>query len=268
MKSIGVLTIIGNNGIELFRHLRKTAMLLASGSIAINWYCVIQDGYGTLANDKQVTVLGSTPDMKQSSLTHGTAINNFINFIKEDYVLIVDADVIVLMRNWDLILTAEITSTCCCIGLPNDSKYGYQNFPCVIFLLADTKLLLARNIDFRPDIIRNRDGTLRTVKKPIRRRLRRIISHSIPLDKDTGYLIKQKVLMARLTGKAFTIKLGHHFFSHVHKQSSMGLWNGVPVIAHLRKSAFASKKVLRLWADAVRKYFKKHMSIILSDTND
>ena len=85
---------------------------------------------------------------------HGEALNLLSQFIDTQYGVIMDADCIPLLRNWDETLIDQLNRTNKIVGTPlavNTPKGDkFNDFPLIFLCLFDTEVFKKLNIDFRP----------------------------------------------------------------------------------------------------------------------
>ena len=96
----------------------------------------------------------------RGSMAHGTALNDLIKKIDTAFGVILDADCVFLIKNWDDILIKKLNDKVKIIGtqaLPGSVKPS--DFPLMFAILFETKTLEKLHIDFRPkDISQGQDS--------------------------------------------------------------------------------------------------------------
>lgn len=97
---------------------------------------------------------------KFGSLGHGEALNTLIKKIDTPYGVILDADAIFLMKNWDKLLIEQLNENIKIIGTPPvKNPIKKTDFPSVYATLFETNAFKSLNIDMRPENISKGEDT-------------------------------------------------------------------------------------------------------------
>lgn len=92
--------------------------------------------------------------LDRSSISHAKVINVLYSKFQNEYCIISDNDVIMYMKNWDMIFMKHmLESKSVIFGIPYDTiinKDKYQNFPCATFCMIHRPSVISLNLDFKP----------------------------------------------------------------------------------------------------------------------
>lgn len=85
------------------------------------------------------------------SLAHGTGLNELVQRIDTEYGVILDADAVFIMQDWDQLLIDQLTDHVPIYGTQADIGGGKpEDFPLMFAVLFKTEILKSLLIDFRP----------------------------------------------------------------------------------------------------------------------
>lgn len=120
---------------------------------------------------------------QSGSMGHGEALNILIDKIDTEYGVILDADAIFLIKDWDEILINELGEKTKIIGTPpvfTPNNLKPTDFPLMYAILFETETFRRLNIDMRPKDIRS--------------------------GQDTGWEMREKYLQANLKAKTLIVE--------------------------------------------------------------
>lgn len=109
------------------------------------------------------------------SIGHGEALNFLVSKVNTPYFVILDADAVFLIKNWDEFLIRELNSSVKVVGTQASGNKP-QDFPLMYAVLFETRTFSELNISFLP-------------------------SSSKDINKDTGWEIREKYLEHGYKGK-------------------------------------------------------------------
>ncbi len=96
----------------------------------------------------------------RGSLDHGTGLNDLVDRIDTPYGVIIDADAMFLVKDWDKMLLDCLTDEMPIYGTQADVGSGKpEDFPLIFALVFRTATLKSLQIDFRPKVIHNYQDT-------------------------------------------------------------------------------------------------------------
>jgi len=149
MANIDFITFLTVNSIPFANFLKKTGENTKSNKHNIKWKCVLSKGADTLPIGFEC--LGKAPSPSASrSFNHGTAINYALPKITSDYIIIADADLAMLYKNWDEVIIEQLQKYDC-FGSKNVKKNREGlNFPNVPFFCFRKDVLNKIDLDFTP----------------------------------------------------------------------------------------------------------------------
>lgn len=220
------------------------------------------------------------------STAHGAAVNEMFRHVDTKYAIILDLDIVPLVKEWDKIILQELMNGCDAIGVPYNPLHGFrriQNMPTVFFLAFEVEKLRGAKLDWR------------TLPTPLRLNiywLYRIFYNKIL--KKEGYpkyfdfemsqwaLLKMK--LKRFRTVAFNMvqpwdpaaKLKFDISDLpldktkvdplVHSYPEEWHFNGKPFVSHQRRSyakSFYNTPYSKNWVDTVNNYLQKEFSTII-----
>ncbi|MHA2281505.1 MAG: glycosyltransferase family A protein [Promethearchaeota archaeon] len=160
MARIQIFTVLGKNGIMFANFLRKTILQLSSGDHEFSFNCFMSSEANPPEHWEGLEYI-----LKQehTSLNHTTGLNRIIDYIDGDYVIVTDADVALLIPQWENLLIRDMNRRGIDIlGVDHwDHPRGYRGFPIVTFFITKSSAFLKAQPDFRPSLTpyRNQLGT-------------------------------------------------------------------------------------------------------------
>lgn len=151
MAKIQVFSVLGKNGVIFAEFLKKTMLALASGQHEFTFHCFMSSKTGP---PEGWNVLEYILKQKHTSLNHTTGLNRVLDYAKDDFILITDADVALLTPNWDTFFIDNMEKNDIDIfGVDHwNNLRGYKNFPIVTFFVAKTTSYLRARPDLRPNL--------------------------------------------------------------------------------------------------------------------
>lgn len=149
MANIDLFVCITNWTSDYAELTKKMSSKLLSGKHNIKWKFIISgeaernpDGYEYIA---------TTEKHPCSSMAHGIAVNKAFSMAEENYVIMLDADVVFLHDNWDDIIVKELDSGYAGFGLDSPKELDrWKNFPFMYCFCYRKDLLNGVELDFRP----------------------------------------------------------------------------------------------------------------------
>jgi len=151
---IDIFTFLGKNAPDYAEFLKYTCDIFTSGEHEINWKCIesvgcdrIPEGYNLAAKAE---------DMGYSPMNHAEALNLAQNYIESEYVIFIDADVVILHKNWDQIIVNELNNYDCFGGAFGNRLRKYRNFPSVYLFAFRHSILNKVKLDFLPKLTENK----------------------------------------------------------------------------------------------------------------
>lgn len=160
--NIHVLTIIGKGASGYAEFLKKVLLSLKSRKHKVYWYSVVQEGHDNLKGFERIgTIAKCDTDAKgfyskEPAMIHGSGINIGLDYLFDNvdengYVLVVDPDVAILKKKWDVILLDRLREHDI-VGIEYDTGCGYKNFPTSTLFITQLKIIRELNIDFKPTL--------------------------------------------------------------------------------------------------------------------
>jgi len=151
MAKIQVFTVLGKNGIIFSEFLKKTMLSLSSGKHEFTFNCFMSSQADPPPGWNGLEYILK---QKHTSLNHTTGLNRVLDYAKEEYIIITDADVALLTPNWDTFFINSMERENIDIyGIGHwDHPRGYKNFPVVTFFITKTASYLKASPDLRPNL--------------------------------------------------------------------------------------------------------------------
>lgn len=249
--------------------LKKTMSKLASGKNTLSFKCVVNskkfteiDGWKTVCIHES----NIDPNFKAVwSWRHGDSLNQIYDHISSPYVLICDADTVVLQKNWDVKLLSMLQGVTACAGVTSSKRGGLQgksskknqrlkDVPCLIFAIFRNKFLTRVRPDLRPALLSNGGIVSKKIKKAEALLWR--IPQKSKLSCDTGWRIVPE-LKSRGYG-LFNIEHEDNL-NLIPLQEPYEVWyyDHAPFVAHATSSRFREKHDFLEWAAFVDGLIKK-----------
>lgn len=152
--TIHFLTLLGPNAVPLAEFLKATAIQTSSSQIDLRWWSIVDDNH---PQSQQFTNLGRIIQKRKGGWIHGAGLNLGVKLLREkiqpdDYIIIIDPDMCITLKNWDLIFTQYFKDDekLGILGCEYMFPWRYQNFPCVILAMFPASVLYKLEIDFSP----------------------------------------------------------------------------------------------------------------------
>ncbi len=155
---IDLFTFISRNSSDYAEYLKYTAEKFLSGKHEIVWKCI--ESVGAERLPAEYNCVAKSGPTGHNSMNHGIALNLALEYIENDYIIFVDADMAILYPDWDDIIIKELKKYDC-FGTAYDDILKYQNFPMIYFLAFKSKILNKVNLDFCPKIKEGSESPLR-----------------------------------------------------------------------------------------------------------
>jgi len=146
---IDFFTFIGPNSSDYAEYLKYTCEKFLSGKHIINWKCIESVGAEKLPREFKCVAKG--PDLKHNSMSHGAALNLALDYVEEEYVVFVDADMAILYKNWDEVIVNKLNENDC-FGVSYSHSTKYKNFPTVYLFAFRSYILEKTKLDFKPKL--------------------------------------------------------------------------------------------------------------------
>ena len=146
---IEIITFISRNSADYAEFLRNHCEKLKSGKHEIIYKCV--ESVDAERLPKGFKCVAKTGNANHNSLNHSLALNVAQNYIENDYVIFIDADVCILYKNWDQVIVNELNKYDV-FGATYNDRIKYKNFP-NLYLFAFRKHILDKvELDFSPKL--------------------------------------------------------------------------------------------------------------------
>jgi len=146
---IDFITCISKNSADYAEFMRYHCEKLKSGKHEIIYKCI--ESVDAERLPKGYKCVTKTGDSNHNSLNHSLALNIAKNFIENDYVIFIDADIAILYPNWDDIIINELNTTAC-FGASYNDKLKYKNFPNLYLFAFRSYILDKVKLDFSPKL--------------------------------------------------------------------------------------------------------------------
>ena len=156
---LDVFTFITRHGADYAEYLKQTSELNLSGKHKINWKYV--ESLDVERKPKGFECVCKTGGRKQkNTIRHSLALKKALDYIKSDYVLFVDMDVVILYKDWDDVIINKLNKYDCFGGAYNlhgnsAQKRLYNNFPKINLFAFRRDILEKVDLDFSPFITIN-----------------------------------------------------------------------------------------------------------------
>lgn len=152
MANIDLFTIYSGAEAEYAVLMRRSLELFKSGKHKVNYYCVHSgdvvcspDGFKHVGS---VSKWDKNPT--HGSMNHALGLNIVPKFVSSNYVLIVDCDIVVTYRGWDVVLLDKLKEfDCFGFDFGRDGP-RYRGFPGVFFFGFRSDILNKVTLDWRP----------------------------------------------------------------------------------------------------------------------
>ncbi len=250
---IDIFSIIGKNGKFCAKFLRKNMLSLSSSQNNLHFKAImsIQDPPSGWEVQEYM------PKFEHTSLNHTMGINRTKQYVTSPYMLISDADMVVLCRDWDVKLIDHMKKhKINVLGVGYwKNEFGYRGFPIVTFFITTREAFLKANVDFRPNLqlYPNRLGVGCTNLK-ISEEQGKIIHRprGFLLRQDSGWRFPFSYHKHGYTGAV--LKKEPNALSIISEASQMWNLNGEPILCHLGKSTKRGMSRVTKWYNSIRKY--------------
>ena len=146
---IDLFTFLSSNSADYAEFLKYTCNKFLSSKHEINWKCIKSVGFDRVP--KGYKLVGETGNMKHNSMSHALALNSAQNYIENDYVIFIDADMAILYKNWDDVIIKELNEYDC-FGGSYEHGLKYKNFPTVYLFAFRSHILNKVKLDFSPKL--------------------------------------------------------------------------------------------------------------------
>lgn len=154
------ITFLGRNSANYAEFLKYTCEEFISGRHEINWKCVKSVGSNRIPNGYKC--IAESGEYGHNSMNHANALNLAQNYVENDYVLFIDADMAILYKEWDNIIIKELDDYDCFGG-----SYGhgskYTDFPTVYLFAFRASILNKIALDFSPKLTKGKESPCRYV---------------------------------------------------------------------------------------------------------
>jgi hypothetical protein len=151
---IDLFTFLSKNSSDYAEFLKYTCDIFASGNHEINWKCIESVGCDRIP--KGYKLVAKAEDMKYSSMNHARALNLAQNYIESDYVIFIDADMVILYKNWDQVIINELNRYDCFGGAFGNRLRKYRSFPSVYLFAFRSHILNKVKLDFLPKLTKDK----------------------------------------------------------------------------------------------------------------
>lgn len=255
---INVFMVIGKFGFQYAEVMRENMDLLKSQSSELEYFCINQDPYLDVPEGmKNVGVI-----QYYGPTTHGVGLNNIAaqiaakKFPDAEYTVFTDVDILMMIPNWDEYLIKYINDDCKAIGCSGDMVSYYQDFPCVVFILFETRALrraIKHGIDFRSEILDSGRCSYRGATDNERKFVK--LNDDKVFKRDTGWRLPVVFGELGYKGIAFSqesptlVQIPRCVEYHMKKK---------PVVCHLRKSHSRGDKAWDDWKQLHKIISERH----------
>lgn len=151
---IDLFTFLGPNAADYAEFLKYTCEKFLSGKHEISWKCIKSVGCDRIPRGYKL--IAEAEDMGHVSMNHARALNLAQNYIKNEYVIFIDADMAILYKNWDQIIINELNKCDCFGGAFGNRLRKYRNFPSVYLFAFRSHILNKVKLDFLPELLENK----------------------------------------------------------------------------------------------------------------
>lgn len=155
---IDLFTFISRNSSDYAEYLKYTAEKFLSKKHEINWKCI--ESVNAERLPKKYNRVSKSEQTGHNSMNHGAALNLALDYIENDYVIFMDADMAIVYPNWDDIVIKELNNYDS-FGTSYDDILKYQNFPMIYFLAFRSYVLNKVKLNFNPKIKKGSESPLR-----------------------------------------------------------------------------------------------------------
>lgn len=153
--NIDFITFITRYSADYAEFLKHTCEKFMSGSHKINWKCIESVGAERLPNG--YNCVAKTGEAGHNSMNHSLALNLAQKHVENDYVILIDADMAILYKDWDDIVVSELDKYDC-FGASYGHGSKYSDFPTVYFIAFRSHILDKVTLDFSPELEKGKDS--------------------------------------------------------------------------------------------------------------
>ena len=152
MANIDLFVCVTSDTIIYAEFVKKISSLFLSGNHKINWKCIYSGGVKKQIDGYEH--IGTAEKCKNCpSMSHGKALNKAFKRSKENYVIMMDSDIVFLYQGWDDIVVKNLDIGNTAFGVSSPSIINrHQNFPFIYCFCYRVDLLNNISLDFRPRI--------------------------------------------------------------------------------------------------------------------
>lgn len=266
-KVIEVFTCAGDNAPKYMQILKESMQSLASGEYDIRYKCIINSKQFTAINGWEVVEIDDSHHVPiytkaSASYNHGRQLNKISKYVQGDLVLITDADVCVLQKNWDTYMSECIEKNRIAVGV-NPSKHAkrFIGLPSIIFCMFNATVFQSLHVNFLPAFRVKLNGG-----KGFRRQsyfLDNKLSRKYRIDRlrtvfcDTGWALGSSIIAK----KYLTDILEHEDnlrLSPLHKEFETWYHNDKPFVTHAGGSR-SHKRDFGEWSRFARLYLMNNV---------
>ncbi len=260
MAKIQVFTVLGKNGKMFANFLHTTMTRLSSGEHDLEFNCFMSSETNP---PKHWIALEYILKQKHTSLNHTVGLNRIQDYVNGDFVIVTDADIALLVPNWDTFFIDSMNKVNIDIfGIDHwrqihTHPVGYLKFPIVTFFVAKSHSYLRAQVDYRPNLdgYQNRLGIGSQHYKISTPEDQYIFGRKIgtTIRLDSGWQMPYAYKKANLQGK--TLLQGHEYDINLVPQ----IWmiNGQMGICHKGKSSKRRKGTAMNFFNTVSEYVNR-----------
>ena len=196
---IDFFTFLGPNSADYAEFLKYTCEEFLSGKHEIKWKCINSIGCDRIP--KGYELVADSKNMEHVSMNHGAAMNLALKHIESKYVIFIDADMVILYKNWDQVIIDELNKYDCFGGSFGNWLKKYRNFPSVYLFAFKSHILKKVKLDFLPKLIKTQRHTKRHIDnyKLNEKEAKYFKMSSKSIHCDTGWSIPFTIRKAGLT---------------------------------------------------------------------
>ena len=160
MNKLEIFTFLTRNSADYAELLRDSMERLKSGNTIIKYKCIesvgcerIPKGWDCVASVKA--------DLSHNCLNHANAMHEALKHVKAANVVFVDADMCILYKDWDTVITYQLTN-CDVWGTAfGEDSLQYHRFPNVFFFAFKKCILDLVDLDFNPKLSNGKESPVR-----------------------------------------------------------------------------------------------------------
>ncbi len=151
MANIDLFVCITKDVIDYAELTKKISSKLISNKHKINWKCILSGKTEVYPEGYHLVSKTKINKKYSQSYNHSVALNKIVEKAKENFVIIMDADFVFLIKDWDDIIVTVLDSGYAAFGVDSSLEFNKtRNFPLTTCFCYRRDLLKGLDLNFNP----------------------------------------------------------------------------------------------------------------------